>query len=418
MTILRHTLFATFSMLALAGCAAHADGPPAPSAEPQAACVVPSIQPGAWFEPASAKTLSTPEALMRLRDARVVLLGETHVIADHHRWHMQTVAQLYAQHPDMILGFEAFPRRVQAVLDRWVAGELTEAEFLKQSEWETVWRYDANLYLPLFHFARLNRIPMVALNVDRTLIRKVSEHGWKNVPISERLGVGDPAPASNGYIAMLGHAYGQHENGDGETNGAPKAPGLDDPHFAGFVDVQLTWDRAMAEAAASALQTARSQGRDPQLVAVIGSGHMDFGFGVPHQLSALGIDKVKVLTPWDQMRPCAELGQNPPPADLVYGLAVTADYLPKESDGPKLGVLIEAAEGGVRVKEVLDDSLAKTAGLLMNDLITHAAGQSVATSGELVTIIKGMNPGTWLPLTVRRGGKTMEIVARFPAAKP
>ena len=42
----------------------------------------------------------------------MVLLGETHVIADHHRWHMQTVAQLYAQRPSMILGFEAFPRRV------------------------------------------------------------------------------------------------------------------------------------------------------------------------------------------------------------------------------------------------------------------------------------------------------------------
>jgi uncharacterized iron-regulated protein len=403
-------------MLTLAGCAAHADGPPALSTTPKAACVAP----GTWLEPASAKTLSTPEALKRLRDARVVLLGETHVIADHHRWHMQTVAQLYAQHPDMILGFEAFPRRVQAVLDRWVAGELTEAEFLKQSEWETVWRYDANLYLPLFHFARLNHIPMVALNVERALIRQVSERGWKNVPVSERRGVGDPAPASNGYIAMLGQAYGQHDNGNGngETNDAPKAQGLDDPHFAGFVDAQLTWDRAMAEATASALQAARAQGRDPQLVAVIGSGHMDFGFGVPHQLTDLGIDKVKVLTPWDKMRPCADLRKNPPPADLVYGLAVTADDLPTESDGPKLGIMIEAADGGVQVKEVLDVSIAKTAGLLANDLITHAAGQNVATSGELVAIIKGMTPGTWLPLTVQRGGKTNEIVARFPAAKP
>ena len=66
----------------------------------------------------------------------------------------------------MVIGFEMFPRRVQPALDRWVAGELTEAEFLQQAEWGKVWSMPAELYLPLFHFARMNRIPMLALNID------------------------------------------------------------------------------------------------------------------------------------------------------------------------------------------------------------------------------------------------------------
>ena len=47
-------------------------------------------------------------------------------------------------------------------------GKLTDEAFLKASEWRQVWGYDAALYMPLFQFARLNRIPMIALNVERT----------------------------------------------------------------------------------------------------------------------------------------------------------------------------------------------------------------------------------------------------------
>jgi len=97
---------------------------------------------------------------------------------------------------------------------------------------------------------------------------------------------------------MLSDVYGQH------SNGAPKAPGLDDPRFANFVDVQVTWDRAMAEASAKALH-----GNNAQLVAIVGRGHMDYGFGIPHQLKDLGVSDVQVLVPWDKLRTCEELTQ-------------------------------------------------------------------------------------------------------------
>ena len=43
-----------------------------------------------------------------------------------------------------MIGFEAFPRRVQPVLERWVAGQLSESEFLAQSDWRNVWRFDVS----------------------------------------------------------------------------------------------------------------------------------------------------------------------------------------------------------------------------------------------------------------------------------
>lgn len=415
--------FASLAVAALtAGCVAHAtptaSAPITPHGLDQDARGTACVAAGTWYDPAQ-ETIVSPAALMdRLRNRDVVLLGETHVIADHHRWQMQMVAQLYAQRPDMILGFEAFPRRVQDTLDRWVAGELSEAEFLKQSDWETVWKYDAQFYLPMFHFARLNKIPMVALNVDRALIREVSEKGWTNVPTAHRRGVGDPAPATAGYLDMLGAVYGRHDNAEGDKNGAPKAPGLDDPMFSNFVDVQLTWDRAMAEAAATALNAARTGGRDPRLIAIVGRGHMDHFYGIPEQLKALGETNFAVLTPWDQLRQCADLVKpdGTAAADAVFGLAETKDTFAPEK--PKLGVFIESTDDGVRVGDVVEGSIAEAAGLKKGDLIVRAAGTPITRSGQLVTIIKSISPGTWLPLNVKRNGEDMEIVARFPAAKP
>lgn len=101
----------------------------------------------------------------------VVLLGERHVSEDDHRWQVQTLAALYALRPDMVIGFEMLPRRVQAALDRWVAGELTVKQFLEKTGWDEVWGMPAELYLPLVQFARISRIPMAALNSDRQLSR-------------------------------------------------------------------------------------------------------------------------------------------------------------------------------------------------------------------------------------------------------
>jgi uncharacterized iron-regulated protein len=51
------------------------------------------------------------DALVALAKRGVVLLGETHDQAEHHRWQLNTIAELFSHRPDMVLGFEMFPRR-------------------------------------------------------------------------------------------------------------------------------------------------------------------------------------------------------------------------------------------------------------------------------------------------------------------
>src|SRR5262245_36779321 len=47
----------------------------------------------------------------------IVLLGESHTDADHHRWQLQTLAALHGYKGQLVIGFESFPRRLQSVLD-------------------------------------------------------------------------------------------------------------------------------------------------------------------------------------------------------------------------------------------------------------------------------------------------------------
>jgi uncharacterized iron-regulated protein len=96
----------------------------------------------------------------------------------------------------MVIGFEMFPRQVQPALERWVAGELTVPAFLAQTAWEEHWSFPIELYLPLFQFARINRIPMVALNVDAKLTRAIGDKGWDALPsASVRASAGRRRPA-------------------------------------------------------------------------------------------------------------------------------------------------------------------------------------------------------------------------------
>src|SRR5262249_30230183 len=175
--------------------------------------------------------------IARAARSHVVLLGEYHDHPDDHRWQLQTVAALAAQHPSVVLGFEMFPRRTQPVLDRWVAGELDERALLRETDWPRAWGFPAELYLPLLQFARLNRVPVQALNVDRSLVARVGREGWTAVPVGEREGVSDPAPASPAYEAFLSQAMAAHGGGQASDEASRQR----------FVEAQLTWDRAIAE---------------------------------------------------------------------------------------------------------------------------------------------------------------------------
>jgi len=377
---------------------------------------------GGWIDVKTGQSIDR-EGLFRDLVAKpaVVLLGESHTDVDHHYWQLHTLAALYGRGENIVIGFEAFPRRLQPVLDDWVAGKLTDEAFLKASEWRQVWGYDAALYLPLFQFARLNRIPMIALNVERKLVSQVGQQGWEGVPTSEREGLSDPAPASPAYQRELARVYVMKKRMSSdaadrlpssqgpnppEPDEAALADAMKQPEFKHFVEAQLTWDRAMAEALAGA----KRKFSNATIVGILGSGHVAEGHGVPHQLKDLGIAGSTTLIPVSADAACALVGTSY--ADAVFTLPHTDETPPPER--PRLGVMLVEGDGAPRVSRVISDSVAEITGLKAGDDVVRAAGLEMRTPGELADTVARQAPGTWLPLSIRRDGQEIDLIAKFP----
>lgn len=383
--LLRFHAASLFAALVLSGAPSWAD----PAAQPGPGCG----QPGQWLAGGpGAGPLDAVDTLARMAAQQVVLLGEQHDSAEDHRWQLQVLAQLHGRHPDLAIGFEMFPRRLQPVLDAWVAGGLTEQAFLTRAEWHTVWGFDARDYLPLFHYARMNRIPMLAMNVARNVVDDLGKGGWEAVAEDRREGVSRPAPPLPEYRASLRQVYDMH----------PGRP-ADAAAFERFVLAQGFWDRAMAETLAAHLK----QRPGALVLGILGAGHVRQGHGVAHQLKDLGVTRVGALLTWPQAQACADIAPG-----LADGLFVVT---PPQANPPRLGVAMEDDPDGVRIAQVVPASVAEQAGLRAGDVVTQAAGAPVGGMSGLRGVIQREAPGTWLPLKIRRDGQEQEIVARFPA---
>ena len=360
---------------------------------------------GAWRNLPSGARSDIRAVMSGLADKQVVLLGETHTRADHHHWQLHMLAALRAQRGSLAVGFEAFPRATQPVLDRWSADQLSARELLEQTDWRRIWNFDPDLYLPLFEFARMYRAPMFALNVNANLVRRVGREGWSAIPAGDREGLSDPAPALPAYEDFLWTVFQAHPSRSGT------AAGRDDPAFRRFVEVQLTWDRAMAEAIATQLQSDGGQ----LVVGILGMGHLQEGWGVPHQLAAMGIDRVAVLLPWTQGQECDTLTATVADAVFVMRPPPAGDASPPP---PRLGILIadSSEPKGVVVQGVSAKSVAEAAGLAKDDVIVSAAGSEVSRTSRLIAVVQRQAPGTWLPLTVVRDGERLDLIAKFPSS--
>lgn len=272
---------------------------------------------GQWQE-SGGESLETAALFDRLAGAQVIVLGEQHGRATQHRWQLHTLAALHSRQPNMVIGLEMLPRAAQPVLDAWVEGRLKREEFIEESDWHRVWGHDPDLYMPILHFARMHRVPLIALNVERDLARRLAAEGWDAVPARERHHVSAPAEAPAAYREWLGEVFEAHPTGATE-----------EPDLERFVRAQLVWDRVMAAALA---EHARP---DRLVVALAGSGHVRFGHGIPHQLADLGIRDTRVLLPWPAGPDC-----EPPDAglaDAVFGIEPAARRVqPSQPPQPSL----------------------------------------------------------------------------------
>ena len=76
---------------------------------------------------------------------------------------------------------------------------------------------------------------------------------------------------------------------------------------------------------------------------------------------------------------------------------------------PYIGVQLTDAADAALIYSVVKDSPAEKAGLQTNDIVTAANGEKVTCADDLTAVVKAMEPGDTLTLTVTRGGQETEL---------
>ncbi len=327
-----------------------------------------------------------------LASRRVVFVGETHNRFDHHLNQLEIIRRLHQIHPDLAIGMEFFQQPFQPYLDEFVAGNLSEDEFLKRTEYYERWKYDYRLYRPILEYARDNNIPLIALNVPREITEKVGASGIAQLSAEDKKAIPKEIDRSDEvYRERLNSVFKMH-------------PHSDQKNFEHFLEAQLLWDEGMAERAAQFLK----ENPDKHMVILAGSGHLTYGSGIPKRLiRRTNVSSAIVLN--------AGLGDiDPDMADFVL--------LPKRVDLPPkglLGIMMTDTEEGVTVGEFSEQSAAKEKGMKKGDRIVALDGKPVKSSADVQIGMLDKQPGDRVQLELRRTGQaksseeiTMEVSLR------
>jgi uncharacterized iron-regulated protein len=210
------------------------------------------------------RTFSLAEAVSILRQKRIVVVGEEHTHAGHHRAQLRVIQALAESGAKVAIGLEMFRSDNQADLDRWVAGEMPAADFEKV--YARNWNYPWKAYSAIFEYARARRIPMLGLNVPPEITRQVARSGFQSLSESERGALSDvTCSVDEEYMRYIREVFGAHPHGQA--------------NFTFFCEAQMVWDTAMAVHALGYLRAHP----DATVVILTGVGHAQKG-AVPRQV--------------------------------------------------------------------------------------------------------------------------------------
>lgn len=313
----------------------------------------------------------------KLKDHRVVLIGETHTEYAHHLNQLEIIRQLYAFNPELVIGLEFFQRPFQSVLDDYVEGRIDEKAFIRDSEYLKRWGFDYRLYRPIFDFARENQIPMIALNMDREITGLISQNGIESLSEEQKNRLPPDIDYSDqDYRDRLRSIFFEHAHASEEG-------------FDNFIEVQLVWDETMAHRASEYLQAHP----EASMVILAGSGHILYGSGIPRRLQR--------RLPDASLATIINLSEVSSVDSSMADYALLPDPVPLPPSG-KLGVLIDTESNTVKVKEFVEDSHAHAAGLRRKDVITGIGDIDINDYYDLVLTLMNTEAGDTIEVEVER----------------
>ncbi len=343
------------------------------------------------------------QMLAAVTDARIVYVGETHDNPASHRLEVTLLKALAERYPGQVaLGMEMMTPEQQSVLNRWVAGELSEKKLLELSDWYNVWRMDFDYYKELFLLCRDKKIPIIGLNATRAEVKAVASGDFSELEEKQRKQI-PPLDMTDPYQrAMLKAVYSGHNHGGGDQDR--------------FLRIQTLWDETMAANVAGYL--ASPQGSNKHMLVIAGGHHVGYGFGIPRRVFrrlpvsylTVGNKDIEFSEGKDEKAMDVALPEMPMPA-FDYLLYTKYESLGKQR--VRLGILLEESTNGVKIKAVLPSSAATRAGLEEGDILRAVDGETVKKSFDVIYAIKQKQPGDKVELSIERKGKSKQLTVHF-----
>ena len=335
---------------------------------------------------------TVPQLMSKLGSARLLYVGETHSAYADHLLQLEVLKGMASDPDGLALGVEWFQARFQPVLDRYLAGEIDEAEMLRQTEYYQRWRYDYRLYRPIIRYARGKGIPIIALNASQELTGEIRRVGINGLPGELREELPDSYDVNDkDYEDKLREMFEAHKS---------KGHTADDSAFERFVEVQLTWDETMAQNVSDYL----NQNPDRRMLVLAGKGHVAGRSGIPNRVTRrTGVRGETIATFNSDSR-----------------LFNTADYfvLANEQQLPPPGlmrVLLDTRDEGVFVDGFSHGSPAKAAGVEKGDRLAAINGTPIRHYADVKIAMINQLPGSDIEVTLKRdrllGGEKTETIS-------
>ncbi|HXG63998.1 MAG TPA: ChaN family lipoprotein [Blastocatellia bacterium] len=275
---------------------------------------------------AGERRFSDFEAMLAdLARADVVFVGEQHDDPATHRLELAVLEGLARRRASVVVAMEMFERDAQQAVDDYLAGRISEQEFLKLSR---PWPNYAADYRPLVEFAKSKGWRVIAGNAPRRYASEVSKNGLQALdalPQAERgLVARDINCPQDDYFKRFAEAMRSHPGAAAHGNsGGDQGTAVERMYLA-----QCVKDETMAESVARASDAEPK----PLVVHFNGAFHSDYALGaaarVKRRLPAASVRVVSII-------PVADLD-----AIKVEDYARRGDYLvftlkPRKGEGRK-----------------------------------------------------------------------------------
>ncbi|MBM3300197.1 MAG: ChaN family lipoprotein [Deltaproteobacteria bacterium] len=201
---------------------------------------------------------------------RLVYVGEIHTVDRHHRVQAELLRRLTERNAKLAVGMEMFSQGQQQVLDRWQTGKddlSALVQELGKEHWTNLMDYESVLLS-----ARDAAAPIVCLNADDDLVRKIARTGLDGLNESERQqvpeGVNQIDQAHDRLLRLKLRVHKAFQN-----------KSLDNVVLA-----QALRDETMAQAVIRFIES--PQGKDRIMLVIAGAGHLNYGFGIPDRVQS------------------------------------------------------------------------------------------------------------------------------------